>query len=773
MAIAGMDVSAIASAPIGTSPEALLKNLRVLSTAYAETNVAALRLGSPFSRPSSLDGTGSLLRARDGVIARRADDDFDLAPDKPRPPLTIPPVHTAPENPPLIDPHRGPSGLLEELEGFLRGPHSFTVFPAHGAQRVLNFGVLLTWRQRWEPLSYQTGEIAYTTTLAPGERRKVVTRRVRRLKRYTSEAEKSLRSRRFETNETNRAESEILRKADATTNFQLTSDGSTKLLVENGSFRTSTTRDINKGGNDSRRSFREAVIKAAQEYRDEHSLEVKSESEESLEEETTSEIHNPNDELAVTAVFYSLQRRYQVSEQLYRARPMIMVAMPVPNPSEITTAWLVRYAWIIERSLLADKFQEALTYLTSSFLGDTEALNALRQAVNDQKAALAAAQGRLRFARASLESRGKRLQEIRQSIAAGDDPGLLEGVPVLKQVGEALDFVSGFLGGNGDDAAKREREALLLAAAEEELERVERQEQKAEADLHSAANAYQEAVGIYVQAKRNQRNHEVRIAELRIHVSDNVLYYMQAIWATQPPDQRFFELHAVQVPDLISQVTVTANGSAGSPGVGGFTPAEFTVNFNQQGAPLTFRPLAEVAELDQLVGFKGNYALFPMRQGNALTDVILAPYLDAHEVLSDPSDPAANWTLGDLRAYADYLRSRVAAGAMSQATFDSDHAPFLRRVLEELITDPRPSDTMIIVPTDSLYAELLTSGMSLIEPFKREHRSLDVGKVRAEVREAELENLRRALRLDKGELADPNMDDFERHLLKGQGQLDT
>jgi hypothetical protein len=80
---------------------------------------------------------------------------------------------------------------------------------------------------------------------------------------------------------------------------------------------------------------------------------------------------------------------------------------------------------------------------------------------------------------------------------------------------------------------------------------------------------------------------------------------------------------------------------------------------------------------------------------------------------------------------------------------------------------------MVIVPTDSLYAELLTSGQSLIEPFKKEHRSLDVGKVRAEIREAELENLRRALRIENGELDDPDIDDFERHLLRTSASTDS
>lgn len=777
LATAGVAIEPLAQLNDGSAARTLAGKLRTVADAYAETAVGALRSARAAARPGVLDVPGGLTGSAHGIVARRISDEMGpqiglpggLAPADPEPD-PVPPRDPFPDEDPSDEepppePQRGPMGLLEELESYLAGNHSFTIFPALGAQRSLNFGVLLTWRQRWEPLSYQTGEIAHTTTLAPAERRRMVTRRVQRLKRYTSEAEKSMQARMFQTAETSRAETEILRKADATTNFELTSDGSTKMLVENGSFSTTATRDVTKAGTDTRRRFREAVVKATQEYREEHAIEVRSESEASFEEEVTSEVVNPNNELAVTAVFYTLQRRYEVSEHLYRARPVVMVAMPVPNPAQLTTAWLVRHAWIIERCLLAERFRTALTYLTSSFLGDTEALSALNVAVEDQRVALAAAQERLSLARTILESRGQTLRDVRRAIAEGEPAGFGD-LPVVSLVRDVYNFVGSIFGGGDDEAETRERNEMVLAAAEDELERAERESREAESQLVGATSAYQDAVRAYTEAKRVQRNHEVRIAELRVHVSDNILHYMQAIWSTEPPDQRFFNLHAIQVPELTDEVVVTSTGNAGSPGVGGFTPDEFTINFTQGNQPLTFRPLAEVAELDHLLGFKGNYALFPMRDGNALTDVVLAPYLDSHEVLRDPSDPAANWTIEELREYADRLRAMVLDNSMTQADFDTKYVPFLRDTLERLITDPRPSVSTLVVPTDSLYVELLTSGGSLIEPFKKEHRSLDVARARAEIREMELENLRRALRLANGELADPSMDDFERHLVR-------
>src|SRR5262249_32971466 len=124
----------------------------------------------------------------------------------------------------------------------------------------------------------------------------------------------------------------------------------------------------------------------AQEYRDEHKMEVSTDS--SREEETTSyrEISNPNDELTVTYLFYELQRRYLVSEVLHRATPVILVANDVPAPHEIDQGWLVRHDWILKRAILDDSFLPALQYLATDYTGEETALIVLEMNVEHQKA---------------------------------------------------------------------------------------------------------------------------------------------------------------------------------------------------------------------------------------------------------------------------------------------------------------------------------------------------------------------------------------------------
>ncbi len=56
---------------------------------------------------------------------------------------------------------------------------------------------------------------------------------------------------------------------------------------------------------------------------------------------------------------------------------------------------------------------------------------------------------------------------------------------------------------------------------------------------------------------------------------------------------------------------------------------------------------------------------------------------------------------------------------------------------------------------------------AMLEDFKLIHRAVDVKKAQAEARHAELENLRLAARLPKGELGDP---DIDKVVVVGSGQ---
>src|SRR5262245_30366562 len=81
-----------------------------------------------------------------------------------------------------------------------------------------------------------------------------------------------------------------------------------------------------------------------------------------------------------------------------------------------------------------------------------------------------------------------------------------------------------------------------------------------------------------------------------------------------------------------------------------------------------------------------------------------------------------------------------------------------KQLLIDRLTSTRKDNELVVVPTSSLYIEALVGTHPLLEDFKLIHRALDVKKVQAEVRHAELENIRLAARALEGEREDPDVD---------------
>lgn len=266
------------------------------------------------------------------------------------------------------DPIEGSSRLgqlLTQLEKLLSERYAFDVF----AKDSINFGIMVTYRQTWVPEKYQVGDLASTIPLAPKEIRRYTTRAVTKKTRAVKELEDNLQTRKTETSDTTRADGEIVKKAQEKTHFNI---GAEETFGGDG-FSIKATQS---GGGDSskesasiKKEMRESVLKSAQEYRQQHRMEV--ETSESVETEATTfhEIQNPNDELAVTYLFYELQRTYRISERIHQLTPVILVANDVPAPHEIDDAWLIEHDWILRRAILDDSFRPALDYLTKSFVG--------------------------------------------------------------------------------------------------------------------------------------------------------------------------------------------------------------------------------------------------------------------------------------------------------------------------------------------------------------------------------------------------------------------
>jgi hypothetical protein len=648
-----------------------------------------------------------------------------------------------------------PNDLLNDIEGMLNERYSFEVF----APDSVNFGIVVTYRQRWAPINYQVGNLIKTITLTPNESRKITTRRVVKTDRSVKELENSLRIRKDEANQTSRDEAEIVARAESKTNFNLTAKGSYDIGISSGDATTVFGRDAAAASSDTKKAFREAVIKSAQEYKDERKLEV--ETRQTYEEDVSesAEIRNSNDELTVTHLFYELQRRYRISEQIHRLTPVVLVAMEVPNPSRnAIDAMLFTHGWILDRVLLDDQFRKPLEYLRTKIVGDETALatletnlTVLTDVVEELKKSYS--QSRTLVNQTADVLTAQMVVRAQATDAEGSE-GLWERAKeAVVGEGDDLDV----------DAAR-----ILEDAARERHERAVAQEKALRAQLDSETATLNAASNAFARANAEHLNCLMELQSLRLHVKTNILYYMQAIWSYTFKDQIFLALHKKKVPRLATRkqsyhLSHPAEVPASVTVEPGQVVVEVEASLELDGdldPERDFVTLAEVADLNNLMGFLGNYLIFPLRESNALTDFMMTPYADSELGLRDP-DALGNFTPSEFVAYArrlhEQMKQQVQSGELTEAELEAA-VERLREQYKRLLSAPRRAEDEITVPTGSLYVEALPGAHPVLEDYKLLHRATDVKKVRAEVRKLELENLRFAARILSGEHEDPDVE---------------
>ena len=383
-----------------------------------------------------------------------------------------------------------------------------------------------------------------TIPLAPGEVRKYSKKVNIKRTRSEKEIEKSISSSSYQSSETARAESDIMKKTTTATNFKMASNGSFDIGI--GSINTSTEFTANQGQESisNKKEFHEATLKAAQEYRLERSMEVDTTTSIETEETNSGEISNPNNEITVTYLFYELQRRYKISEFLYRVRPVIMVALDMPSPHQIDEAWLIQYQWIISRSLLDDSFRNALNYLTSGMAGDEVSIDVIKAHWELQKNLVNDLEGQVQ---AQISMRDSLRESLVQTALQKSQAEASE-MPTIAKV---------FTLGLAPDPGAMDADMLEAGrhAAETRLGYVEQALADAQDKLKQANDSFQQATKEYAAALQNQFARHVAIDQLRIHVKQNIIYYMQAIWSHKVADQSFSSYISFLLPALIQLIS--------------------------------------------------------------------------------------------------------------------------------------------------------------------------------------------------------------------------
>lgn len=490
-------------------------------------------------------------------------------------------------------------------------------------------------------------------------------------------------------------------------------------------------------------------MRAAEEYKQERTTEINVGAVEETEVTESGEITNPNDELPVTYLFYELQRRYRVTERIQQLIPVVLVAQEVPEPHEIDDDWLISYDWILRRSILDDSFLPALAYLSSGSVGEEYSLEQLRQNVELQRSVVDALRQQVVELHESTEARylalEREIERRAELIASG-----AEGDSLL---GKLVDPILGSLFFGGDDGDPKAAAQIREDAAKDAAERAAREENDLRGRLTREVTALNSATEEYSRQVSNYLNRRAQVDRLRVHVKQNIFYYLQAIWSYEPSDQRFFRLHEVPVPDLRGSTrtyTIAPASQARAVLPAGTATYQFALRTNLP-PPTQFIPLAQAADLDNLLGFKGNYMVFPLLRQNDLIDFMEKPYVDPLMGLADPDD-SGNWSLDSFADFVCCLKQHLSSEEWTEML------PWLRQQYKALLESPLRQHEEVIVPTDSIFIEDLPGTHPILEDFKLLHRAIDVKQVQAQVRHTELENVRIAVRLLAGEREDPDIE---------------
>jgi len=635
-------------------------------------------------------------------------------------------------------------GLLEGLRRRIREPYQFDVF----VPGSYNFGLLTTYRQTWRPLAYQVGDLVATVPLAPGETRTYTKKTTESLRSSQVLNRSSSRSSSASSDEDLKAESEIVSKAAQAGKFASNAHGEGTLGVFTVGASVDASTDLSSESAQTKRDIRSAVRKAAQDYRDEQKIDLTTSRDFTRDSSETGTISNPNNEITVTYLFYELQRRYEVSERLHRIRPVILVAFEVPAPHQIDDAWLLSNESVLRPALLDASLVPAFELLRDGLPGAELESAVLRKQWDTQLSVVAAIRDNVAV---HADFRDAAREAFRQATeAVPDSPGLSTRLFKALYGSEVTEKFEGDIDTKTEVEARREAARLALDWAQADFN-------QAESRLQAAVTSLRQATESYTEGLRKRLACQTRIDQLRVHLKQNILYYMQAIWRAEPRDQRYMRLYDLMVewPEPAhNRYAVTRreprSGPSRHPLDATALPApllEFELPPPRLGQAV---PLHRIADIDGMLGFRGNYAVLPLKDGNAITDFLAQGFLDTEFGLEDP-DPAGETPTAE-EAVA------IAKCAWADPGVSADDKKAIVQWLTDVLGAPGAASEEIIVPSGQLFIEALAGSHPVLEDFKLRHRAIDMLAAAQALRISKVETIRRLMRLAQGDLGAPDAD---------------
>jgi hypothetical protein len=256
-------------------------------------------------------------------------------------------------------------GDLKYLEG---NGYDFRPYSSNS----IAFGIKLNYKQNWSPMGIQSGETVKTIPLGPKQVEKISTKTTSSVKRVTNkETFTSIESDSESTN-SSKLSNEIVNQSDSKLSASLETKVTIPIDVIPLGIDSKVGTELSSSTKETKSQLNENMEKTSQKMKNDVKISISNEFQSATEYDRSSEISNPNDDIAITYVYSKLQQQFELFTSLNEVSNVVFVPEKLPSVQDIQKDWIRRYDWIIAKNLLDDSFQSDLTAVLNDNLdGDT------------------------------------------------------------------------------------------------------------------------------------------------------------------------------------------------------------------------------------------------------------------------------------------------------------------------------------------------------------------------------------------------------------------
>ena len=182
----------------------------------------------------------------------------------------------------------------------------------------------------------------------------------------------------------------------------------------------------------------------------------------------------------------------------------------------------LRHDWIIKRAILDDSFLPALDYLSANYTGEEVALLTLEMSVQHQRNVVDKISQQVQVADTAINAATLGLQDAQQRLVI--DQQIQEAAGFVKSIFDPLNISQA---GKVDDGNS---DRARIDMAKDLLQRAQAKSDDLKSQLRTELTAMQVAIDKYTAVATKHYGMLADIDRLRLHIKDNIIHYMQAIW---------------------------------------------------------------------------------------------------------------------------------------------------------------------------------------------------------------------------------------------------